>query len=128
MTTEEDKSFTDSVEEVPTANYEEDQSQKDSDNSDGALVGGLGLLLVVVSWFFFAQGQVVIAVFFLVLAFVILIVFKPEDATPFKDISEGLEQAQSSSKPNQKKICQNCGWQNPKDNNYCHDCGEELNP
>lgn len=24
------------------------------------------------------------------------------------------------------QICRNCGWQNPQDNNYCHDCGDEL--
>ncbi|MFY4815845.1 zinc-ribbon domain-containing protein [Halorubrum sp. Atlit-26R] len=23
-------------------------------------------------------------------------------------------------------VCTNCGWKNPKSNNYCHDCGESL--
>lgn len=23
-------------------------------------------------------------------------------------------------------VCQNCGWQNPANNNYCHDCGNEI--
>lgn len=31
---------------------------------------------------------------------------------------------QSSSQPTQ--ICSECGWKNPKKNNYCHDCGSEL--
>jgi len=25
-----------------------------------------------------------------------------------------------------KRVCSNCGWQNPASNNYCHDCGEKL--
>lgn len=25
-----------------------------------------------------------------------------------------------------KIICQSCGWQNTYENNYCHDCGDEL--
>lgn len=32
--------------------------------------------------------------------------------------------AQSSSQPTQ--VCSECGWKNPKSNNYCHDCGSEL--
>lgn len=31
---------------------------------------------------------------------------------------------QSSSQPTQ--VCSECGWKNPKSNNYCHDCGSEL--
>ena len=26
-----------------------------------------------------------------------------------------------------KQICSDCGWQNPRTNNYCTDCGRELN-
>ncbi|WP_158055870.1 zinc ribbon domain-containing protein [Halorussus halophilus] len=31
-----------------------------------------------------------------------------------------------NSKKGPKRVCGNCGWQNSVDNNYCHDCGEEL--
>jgi membrane protease subunit (stomatin/prohibitin family) len=23
-------------------------------------------------------------------------------------------------------VCQSCGWKNPKANNFCHDCGNEI--
>lgn len=39
------------------------------------------------------------------------------------------EQQQSistSSSTEQNIVCSNCGWKNPKSNNYCHDCGGEL--
>jgi len=37
-------------------------------------------------------------------------------------------QQQQIEKSNQssKRTCQNCGWQNRKQNNFCHDCGNEL--
>jgi hypothetical protein len=48
-----------------------------------------------------------------------------------KEFKENMEEAQqqqqqtsSNSKP--KVVCSNCGWKNPKANNYCHDCGEQL--
>lgn len=36
------------------------------------------------------------------------------------------QQSQTSSSPDSKRICPSCGWRNPDENNYCHDCGEEL--
>lgn len=58
--------------------------------------------------------------------------FATESGRIFREeFMENMEQAQqqqqqntSNSKP--KVICSNCGWKNPKGNNYCHDCGEEL--
>lgn len=49
----------------------------------------------------------------------------------FVDNIEGMEQQQqqsvsTSSSTEQNMVCSNCGWKNPKSNNYCHDCGEEL--
>jgi ribosomal protein L40E len=38
--------------------------------------------------------------------------------------TDSQQQVESSSEP--KRICSNCGWQNPTENTYCHDCGEEL--
>lgn len=37
------------------------------------------------------------------------------------------QQQQAASSSEAKVVCSNCGWRNPKSNNYCHDCGEELN-
>lgn len=49
--------------------------------------------------------------------------FRKEFAENMNDMQQ-QQQASSSSKP--KVVCSECGWQNPKTNNYCHDCGSEL--
>jgi hypothetical protein len=33
----------------------------------------------------------------------------------------------STQKSQSSQICPECGWQNPVNNNYCHDCGTDLN-
>ncbi len=43
----------------------------------------------------------------------------PEDLKKSSDTS-------TSTKSRSNVICQACGWQNSSENNYCHDCGEEL--
>jgi Na+-transporting NADH:ubiquinone oxidoreductase subunit NqrB len=52
----------------------------------------------------------------------------------FADIIEEMDQQQpqqqqsvsTSSTVEKNVVCSECGWKNPKSNNYCHDCGEEL--
>lgn len=43
-------------------------------------------------------------------------------------VRENMEENQQSSSESrsQKRLCQACGWQNPPENAYCHDCGTEL--
>jgi muramoyltetrapeptide carboxypeptidase LdcA involved in peptidoglycan recycling len=51
-----------------------------------------------------------------------------------KEVSENMETPQQQNQQQTKMgssqveqiVCQNCGWKNPKTNNYCHDCGNEL--
>ncbi|AAG19404.1 hypothetical protein PNP59_13840 [Halobacterium salinarum] len=44
-----------------------------------------------------------------------------------KSDSDQLNLTNSTPKQSRKKIvCQDCGWQNTQENNYCHDCGNEL--
>lgn len=51
-----------------------------------------------------------------------------------KEVSENMETPQQQNQQQTKTgssqveqiVCQNCGWKNPKTNNYCHDCGNEL--
>jgi ribosomal protein L40E len=56
--------------------------------------------------------------------------FATESGKEFREeVQENMDEAQqqqasSSSQP--KRICSECGWQNPQSNNYCHDCGSEL--
>lgn len=46
--------------------------------------------------------------------------------TEFMENMEDAQQQQASSSSSPKVVCSNCGWKNPKTNNYCHDCGEQL--
>lgn len=43
-----------------------------------------------------------------------------------QEYDEQLNQQQQKSSSQPKQICSECGWKNPKSNNYCHDCGTEL--
>ncbi|WP_157969470.1 hypothetical protein [Haloplanus rubicundus] len=42
------------------------------------------------------------------------------------DLDTNSQQQQQSSSSKPKQICSNCGWRNPRTNNYCHDCGTGL--
>lgn len=35
-------------------------------------------------------------------------------------------QTQTTKTPRKERICSSCGWQNSRENNFCHDCGTEL--
>lgn len=43
-----------------------------------------------------------------------------------EEMEEGNQQQQDTSGIEPKKVCPDCGWQNPNEGNYCHDCGSEL--
>jgi len=51
-----------------------------------------------------------------------------ESLNSFAESMEELEQGQQgqNKKSKPKKICTECGWQNHVENNYCNDCGTEL--
>lgn len=40
--------------------------------------------------------------------------------------SQQQQQAGATQSQPEEIVCQNCGWKNPKLNNYCHDCGNEI--
>lgn len=42
------------------------------------------------------------------------------------DSSQSTQTNYTSKKSRHKIICKDCGWQNTHENNYCHDCGTEL--
>jgi len=50
--------------------------------------------------------------------------FRKEFQKNMDNMQQQQQQSSSSSQP--KVVCSNCGWRNPKSNNYCHDCGEKL--
>lgn len=43
-----------------------------------------------------------------------------------EEMENGNQQQQATSGNESKKVCPDCGWQNPKEGNFCHDCGSEL--
>lgn len=52
--------------------------------------------------------------------------FATDDGRQFmENLAQEMEQSIDQSSGS-KRICQNCGWQNPMENNFCHDCGTEL--
>jgi hypothetical protein len=44
-----------------------------------------------------------------------------------RDIHRDQEDSQQSNQSQSDQVCTECGWQNPHSNNYCIDCGGELN-
>lgn len=40
--------------------------------------------------------------------------------------ADNQQQQQGVSNSEPTRVCSHCGWQNPVQNNYCHDCGGEL--
>lgn len=76
-------------------------------------------------------GFIVIGIMFAGVALFLVALFtQPEEMKEaweeLKDAWEEAQQQQTSSSSKSKIVCSNCGWKNPEDNNYCHDCGEKL--
>lgn len=47
-------------------------------------------------------------------------------SSPSEEISEEKDQPDEESHETQSVFCNQCGWENPQDANYCSQCGEEL--
>lgn len=43
-----------------------------------------------------------------------------------EEIQEGNQSQKKTTRSKPKRICSSCGWQNPQENSFCHDCGSEL--
>lgn len=55
------------------------------------------------------------------------IAFRESISEELEDDSQQQQQQISTTQSQSNKIiCQNCGWKNPAENNYCHDCGNEI--
>jgi len=39
---------------------------------------------------------------------------------------DSSNQTQTTDTTRREQICSSCGWQNSRENNFCHDCGTEL--
>lgn len=78
-----------------------------------------------------AIGELGVGLIVAVIAIGVLITLANVDNEAWGEFLVDLEdinhQQQSSfSESDPTRICSSCGWQNPRNNNYCHDCGSEL--
>lgn len=106
----------------------------------GASIFGISLILAI--WFTIASPENGLGAFISLLFLFLFLGFLVgteggrkaakkaiEDMQEEMENQNGQQQQQqvggkSSSEPTQ--VCSECGWKNPKNNNYCHDCGSEL--
>jgi ribosomal protein L40E len=76
----------------------------------------------------------IVALIFYFIGFTTLgmMIFTKEGRNATKEIIQEVQQGDNkvqveNTSTERKQICSECGWKNPKSNNYCHDCGSELN-
>ncbi|WP_277541310.1 hypothetical protein [Haloarcula laminariae] len=92
---------------------------------------GVGILL---SFWFSFSGNPLLGLVVLVLGVVLPLTLTEYGREELRRAKEqykaGKKESYSQPKQNtqsvSKQICKQCGWQNPRSNNYCIDCGEEL--
>ena len=133
--TDSDQSFRERVEEI----REERQGGKKRSNAStdvdmgpakaiGIFVGILFTLGLIIGAL--GAGEPGAALFILAIAGGIFVALTKEGRKAGREFMKELEQANqqqsNSSKSGSTRVCSNCGWQNPASNNFCHDCGSEL--
>lgn len=90
------------------------------------LLGGIGSTLLITD-----SNLVTFTIVGCLVAFPVWVVFTESGAEWWvKEVmdsnSQELKQSSDTMKSRSNIICQTCGWQNNHENNYCHDCGAEL--
>lgn len=128
-----DKSFHEKITE-----FQNDEREKNpwEEIPDWKLYGGIigGSLSVVLSYYFIFTGHPGWGAIFLSLPIIVPLVLT-EGGREFlktvqEEMQEGMEEGnqaqQSSAQSKPKRICSECGWQNPQENTFCHDCGSKL--
>jgi hypothetical protein len=86
----------------------------------------LGLLIG-----FIAIGELGAGIIVAGIAIVVLIALANVEDEAWEEFLEEAERAKQqqedgSSESDPKRICSSCGWQNPSNNKFCHDCGSKL--
>jgi predicted ATP-dependent serine protease len=124
-----DKSFHEKVDE-----FQNGEREKNPWNEipKWKLFGGIGggVLAIILSILFSLSGNPGWGLIFLSLPIVAPLVLT-EGGREFlktvqEEIQDGNQVQQNSTQSKPKRICSDCGWQNPQENSYCHDCGSEL--
>lgn len=77
-----------------------------------------------------ANGFFVIGSFFVAITWVLItetgIAFRRSISDSANNQQQQQQTVSTGSDSGPTDVCQDCGWQNPVDNNYCHDCGNEI--
>jgi len=126
---ESDKSFGQKIEEFQNGEREENPW---GEVPKWKVFGGIiGIVLsLVLSIIFSLNGNPGWGMIFLSLPIIGPLVLTESGREFLKTVQEEMndknqvQQKSTQSKP--KRICSDCGWQNPQENSYCHDCGSEL--
>lgn len=126
---ESDKSFTQKIEKFQ--NGEREENPWEEVPKWKAFGGIIGIILaVVLSIMFSLSGNPALGAIFLSLPIIVPLVLTESGREFLRTVQEEMndknqvQQKSTQSKP--KRICSDCGWQNPQENSYCHDCGSEL--
>jgi hypothetical protein len=133
---EEDMSYMERVEKIREEKQNKDRVNSSSGSEDPEMTKkiviflgsflSLGLLIG-----FIAIGELGVGIIVAGIAIVVLIALANVDDEAWEEFLEEAERAKQqqedgSSESDSKRICSSCGWQNPSNNNFCHDCGSEL--
>lgn len=124
MSSKPDKSL---LEEMGKRLPSENEETSNEEEAKGVLLGvGIAVLLGGVVGLFLNPSEPISSffggMFLMAIVGVFIIGALVSDTSDFNNQQQ--QQTGGNSKP--KVVCSSCGWKNPKSNNYCHDCGEEL--
>ena len=119
---------------TPTQKSGSTTSQQSKSEEDGTSLmawGGLAVIFIMefIGLLLIINGNPLLSMLVVASPFVALLLYTDGNIEALKNLPDTIEKFQqqeklAESKPQQ--TCQSCGWQNPKQNNFCHDCGSEL--
>lgn len=121
-----DKSFLQKLEEYNEGDRDQNPIEEVPQWKIAIVTGGL-ILVNLIAWPLLLGGEATTA-FVILVGGVFAVGMMTETGRSM--VTEALEeienQNQEQASSDESRVCSNCGWQNPVENNYCHDCGEKL--
>lgn len=134
MSGDSDQTFMERVEEIREERAEGKDVEPEELSPEGKrsawLVGGtfliFGMIGAAANPTEPVTGFFVVGIFFAGIAWLVGTASGRELMKEISDNMDQQQQQQSTGSSEAKRICSECGWQNPKINNYCHDCGALL--
>ena len=131
-----DPSFRERVEEIREERNKEtknkiadgNESEKEvSQRKVWAVLAGIGIMELI-GFGLLINGNPGLSMIIVFAPFVVLLLLTEDGRELLRNLPELIEEYQQhqSSQSRPKRICSSCGWQNPQENNFCHDCGSEF--